>query len=130
VPVEVNGPADTLAPERLKGGLMSNHGAAVTTEIAVTGANCPWCFNDTIESLRAEPGVVAVHGSTTGQCLRVDHHAVDVDRLVAVVRQHLHAVDVSSSEQVMVEVDARAAELQCAHGSPVGLDGSREERHV
>lgn len=89
-----------------------------TTEIAVAGANCPWCFSDTVDLLRSEPGVVSVRGSIAGECIRVDHERVDVDRLIAVVRRNLHADDVSptSAEHVMVEVDARIAELRCTHG--------------
>ena len=86
-----------------------------TTEINLVGANCPWCFNDTIDLLRHEPGVIGVRGSITGQCLRVDHHDVAVDRLLAVVRGSLHADDASTTEHVMVALDPRVAELHCTH---------------
>lgn len=95
---------------------MSGHEAVVTTEIDVTGANCPFCFNETMDRLRVEPGVVAVHGSTAEQCFRIDHDGVELDRLVSLVRQHLHGDDVSSDEHVMVEVDPRVAEQHCTHG--------------
>ena len=48
---------------------------AVTTELTVAGANCPWCFNETVELLRREPGVVSVDASMGGQCIRITHGA-------------------------------------------------------
>lgn len=86
------------------------------TEITVAGANCPQCLNETLDLLRAEPGVIGVHASITGQCLRVRHRGVDADRLLAVIRGHLHADDMSSVERVMVAVDPAVAELHCTHG--------------
>ena len=87
-----------------------------TTEITVVGANCSWCFNETLDSLRREPGVVQATGSMTGQCLKIDHNnGVDVDRLMILVRQHLHGVGRSSADYVMVEVEPRVAELHCSH---------------
>lgn len=87
----------------------------LTTEISIAGANCPWCFNETIDLLRHEPGVVAVQATITGQCLRIDHHDVDLDRLIGIMRDRLHADDTSSAEHVMVAVDPRVAELHCTH---------------
>ena len=87
-----------------------------TTEIAVTGANCPWCLDETLELLRREPGVVDAQADLTGQCLRVRHRSVDVDRLLTVIRGHLHADDMSSAEHLMVEIDPQVAQLHCSHG--------------
>jgi len=87
----------------------------VTTEITVVGANCPWCFNETVEMLRCEPGVNEVTASIGTSCLCVEHHGVAIDRLLAVVRGHLHADEVTSGEHVMVAVDPLVAELHCAH---------------
>lgn len=88
---------------------------AVTTEITVVGANCPWCFNETVEMLRCEPGVIGVTASIGMSCLCVEHHGVAIDRLLAVVRAHLYADDVTSAERVMVAVDPPTAELNCGH---------------
>lgn len=85
------------------------------TEISIAGANCPWCFNDTLDVLRHEPGVVSVVASIAGQCLRVEHRGVAIDRLLAVVRGSLHADDTSSTEHVMVTVDPHVADLHCTH---------------
>lgn len=86
-----------------------------TTEITVAGANCPWCFNETLDLLRREPGVVGVDANIGGQCLRVRHGGVTVDRLLAVIRDHLHADDTSSAEHVMVEIDPVVADCHCSH---------------
>lgn len=109
---------------------MSTAGDVNTTEISVAGANCPWCFNETLDALRAEPGVVAVHGTIGGQCLRVDHTEVATDRLVSIVRQRLHADDISSTEHVMVQIDAGAATLHCTHGRDRTANNAGSPNHV
>jgi hypothetical protein len=86
-----------------------------TTEITVTGANCPWCFNETLDLLRREPGVIDTEATMAGQCLRVRHRAVAVDRLLAVIRGHLHGDETSSHEHVMIEIDAQVGEPHCTH---------------
>lgn len=90
-------------------------GALTTTEITIEGANCPWCFNETIELLRREPGVVGVDASIGQQCVSIRHHDVALDRLLAVIRGHLHADDMSSVEHVMVEIDPQLAATHCPH---------------
>lgn len=94
---------------------MTAAGETATTEISVVGANCPWCFNDTIDVLRREPGVVSVDASMAGQCVRVEHHDVAIDRLITVIRGRLHADGTSSTEHVMVAIDPHVAELHCTH---------------
>lgn len=94
---------------------MTSAGETATTEISIAGANCPWCFNDTLEILRHEPGVVSVVASIAGQCLRVEHRGVAIDRLLAVVRGRLHADDTTSTEHVMVAIDPHVADLHCTH---------------
>lgn len=86
-----------------------------TTEIAVAGANCPWCFNETVDALLREPGVTAVGGSITEQYLRVEHQGLDVAALIDVVRRHLHADELSSAEHTMVQVDPRIADIAHPH---------------
>jgi len=84
------------------------------SEISVEGANCPWCFNETIDRLRVEPGVEAVTGSLTAQCLRVDHDGIAIDSLLELVGAHLHAEEVSATEHVMVRVRPHTAVHCCA----------------
>lgn len=88
-----------------------------TTEITVPGANCSWCLNETLDLLRAEPGVSAAVADIGRQCLIIDHDDIAVDRLLAVIRGHLHAEDMTSAERVMVAVDPHVAELRCTHRS-------------
>ena len=68
-------------------GLGSNGASAgtATTELSVVGVNFPWCFNDAVELLRTEPGVVAVAASISGQCTRIEHGGVPIDELIAAV---------------------------------------------
>jgi len=89
--------------------------ATATTEIAVPGGNCPWCFNDTLDALRAQPGVVSVTASMTGQCLRVEHAGADVQALLDTVHEHLHGAELASAEPVMVEVVPMVSEDLCRH---------------
>jgi hypothetical protein len=56
-----------------------------------------------------------VEASATGQCLWVEHVGVPVDRVLSVIRGHLHAEETSSAEHVMVEIDPQVAELHCSH---------------
>lgn len=51
----------------------------------------------------------------SGQCLRIEHDDLAADHLIDLVRRHLHAADVSSSEPVMVEIDPHVAALHCSH---------------
>src|SRR3546814_3923061 len=97
---------------------------AITTEIDIAGANCPWVFNETLDRLRAEPGVVDARASMRGQCLRIEHRGLPTQALVDLVRRHLHGAALSSSEPVMVEIDAHEAALHCTHGHP------RSEEHT
>ena len=84
-----------------------------TTEIDIGGANCPWCLNETVDVLRARPGVVGVDASITGQCVRVEHRGVDIDQLLDTIRTHLHADAVASAEHVMAPVEPHVREHVC-----------------
>ena len=43
------------------------------TSVRIDGANCPTCFNETIDALSHLDGVHRVHGSFAGPCLEIDH---------------------------------------------------------
>ena len=88
----------------------------VVTEIDIAGANCPWCLRETLERLRTEPGVLAAEATVAGPCLRIVHAELPPEVLLDLVRRNLHAVDTSTAEATMVEVDARLAVLHCTHG--------------
>jgi hypothetical protein len=95
-------------------------GELTTTEISVAGANCPWCFNETIDLLRREPGVVSVDATIAGQCLRVVHRDVAIERLVTGVRAPPHAADTYYRSNVLHAVAGRAADLNCLHRHATG----------
>src|SRR3546814_16417083 len=44
---------------------------AITTEIDIAGANCPWCLHETLDLLRADPGLVDAPASKRGHSLRM-----------------------------------------------------------
>jgi hypothetical protein len=97
-------------------------GTTIVTEIAVPGANCPWCLQETLERLRGEPGVLSADANLAGQCMTIRHRDVALDRLLAVIGGHLRGDQVNSIERVMVDIDPVVAELHCTHhrgdGSP------------
>lgn len=99
---------------------MSRPATTTTTEIAVDGANCPWCLEQTLEALRAEPGVLAAQASSTGHCLNVEHHQVEDEHLLEVIRANLHGYDRTPAETLMVQIDPQVASLHCTHGAPAG----------
>src|SRR3546814_3530033 len=76
---------------------------AITTEIDIAGANCPWCFNETLDRLRAEPGVVDARASMRGQCLRIEHRGLPTQALVGLDRRNRHGAALPSSDPGNVE---------------------------
>jgi copper chaperone CopZ len=94
------------------------------TEIAIDGANCPWCFNETIDELRAQPGVRSVTASISAQCLRVEHAGSDPAHLIETVRQHLRADAMFGAEHEMVNVEPRVADLRCTRHAHHGRSPS------
>lgn len=86
-----------------------------TTRIGVTGANCPWCFNEVLDRLRAAPAVESVRGSITEELLIVDHRGADEVELLEIVRQHLHIDARGSSEHVQAAVEPSVTGAPCPH---------------
>lgn len=93
------------------------------TTFNVQRANCPTCLDETLDALRRLPGVRAVHGSVDGPCIEIDHDGADSDALFASVRTHLHGVEMSANEIVMVPIEPEVAVL-CAHARPTTTGGS------
>lgn len=89
------------------------------TEIDVAGANCSWCFNDALDRLRRLPGVMAVRGSITSECVEVAHHDVPVTVLVDTLRSYLHGTDNTSHECQMVAVEPRPIRTSGADAFPM-----------
>ena len=59
------------------------------TSLQIDGANCPTCFNETLEAIAALEGVRRVHGSIAGPCIEIDHD-VPMETITAAIRTHLH----------------------------------------
>jgi hypothetical protein len=85
------------------------------TELRIDGANCPVCLNATLEALRSTPGVRSAVTSSSAGCLAIDHDDLDESMLVGTIREHLHGVDMSAAEVVMVSVDPLVVDLHCQH---------------
>lgn len=86
------------------------------TSLRIVGANCPTCFNETIEALGRLAGVRAVHGSLAGPCIEIDHDDdLAVDAIAATIRTMLHGVEMFSNETGMAALDPVAIATPCAH---------------
>ena len=76
------------------------------TSLRIDGANCPICFNETLDDLARIDGVRGVHGSLAGPCIEVDHdNDVAFDVITGTVRNRLHGVEMYSNEIRMVPLD-------------------------
>lgn len=85
------------------------------TTLHIDGANCPTCFNETLDELGQIDGVRAVHGSFAGPCIEVDHDEVALDVITATVRDRLHGLDVLSSEIRMLPLEPSVLSTSCSH---------------
>lgn len=83
------------------------------TYISIAGANCPTCFQETMDSVRQHPQVVAVSGSLAEQQLQVEHFSTDPSWLLDLVRNRLHADAVFGLERVMNSVDPLVTSCGC-----------------
>jgi regulator of cell morphogenesis and NO signaling len=88
------------------------------TSLRIDGANCPTCFNETVEALTRLDGVRAVRGSVAGPCIEIDHDGVTLDVITGIIRSHLHGIDVFSNETGMVPLEAVEITAACAHHRP------------
>jgi len=87
------------------------------TSLHVDGANCPNCFNETLDALATVDGVLSVHGSLDGPCIEIEHEGADMDVVAATIRNRLHGIAMYSNEVRMVPLEF--AELQvCVHHHP------------
>lgn len=85
------------------------------TEVVIQGANCPFCLNETLELLRATPGVQSVEASSSAGCLVVVHDSTDEETLVDLMHAHLHGIAKAGNEIVMTEVGPTVRILGCSH---------------
>ena len=86
-----------------------------SVEVRISGANCPGCLNETLQAIRSEPGIDGTAVSYSDGCLAIRHRGVPLDRILAIIANHLRAVETSSWETVMVGVQAEVTTLGCRH---------------
>jgi regulator of cell morphogenesis and NO signaling len=85
------------------------------TSFRIDGANCPTCFNETLDDLAHIEGVRAVHGSFVGPCIEVDHDDVALEVITGTIRNRLHGVEMFANEIRMVPLEPTALSAPCAH---------------
>lgn len=84
------------------------------TSLRIDGANCPTCFNETLERLAHLDGVQRVHGSFAGPCIEVDHDA-PLETITDTIRDHLHGIEMFANEVRMVPLEPESLQVTCAH---------------
>ena len=84
------------------------------TTLRIDGANCPTCFNETLDDLARLDGVRSVHGSLAGPCIEVDHD-VALETVTGAIRNRLHGIEMFSNEVRMVPVEPVAMSTACTH---------------
>lgn len=87
------------------------------TSVRIDGANCPTCFNETLEALAHLDGVRHVHGSFAGPCLEIDHD-IPLDTINSTIRGHLRGVEMFANEIRMVPLESAPLTTPCAHHQP------------
>jgi hypothetical protein len=98
------------------------------TVLRIDGANCPICFNETLDDLARIEGVRDVHGSVAGSCLEIDHDDVALDVITNVVRDRLHGVAMFANEIRMVPLDPVTIST-CPHHGAAGR-APRHDQHA
>jgi regulator of cell morphogenesis and NO signaling len=89
------------------------------TSLRIEGANCPSCFNETLDALTRLPGIKAVRGSFSGPCIEIDHDDVGLEAITGTIRSHLRGVEMFSSEVRMIPLVPVALSVTCVHHQPV-----------
>lgn len=74
------------------------------SSLRIDGANCPTCFNETLNALGQLDGVRSVHGSLSGPCIEIDHD-VALEAIAGLIRQRLHGVEMFANEIRMVPLE-------------------------
>lgn len=85
------------------------------TSLRIDGANCPTCFNETLDVLAHLDGVRAVHASIAGPCIEVDHDGVALDVITKTIRDRLHGIEMFSNEIRMVALEPAVISVPCPH---------------
>lgn len=87
------------------------------TSLRIEGANCPTCFNETIEDLSHLDGVRSVHGSFAGPCIEIDHDT-SLESITGAIRNRLHGVEMFGNEIRMVPLEPAPLTTTCEHHRP------------
>jgi regulator of cell morphogenesis and NO signaling len=87
------------------------------TSVRIDGANCPTCFNETIDALAHLDGVRRVTGSFAGPCLEIDHD-ISLQTIDTTIRGRLHGVEMFANEIRMVPLEPVSVTTTCAHHQP------------
>lgn len=87
------------------------------TSLRIDGANCPNCFDQTLDDLAALDGVRTVHGSFGGPCIEVDHD-VELETITAAIRNRLHGIEMFANEVRMVPLEPVIMSTTCSHHRP------------
>jgi regulator of cell morphogenesis and NO signaling len=83
------------------------------TSLHVDGANCPICYDQTLDALGHLDGVRAVRGSIAGPCIEIEHDEGVADSIVTVVRDRLHGVELFANEIRMMPIEPVAMSAPC-----------------
>jgi len=86
------------------------------TSLHIDGANCPTCFNETLDDLAHVEGIRAVHGSISGPCIEIDHDDNIAPGVIAdTIRNRLHGIEMFSNEVRMVPLEPVVLSAPCGH---------------
>lgn len=80
------------------------------TTLRIDGANCPTCFNETLDDLNRLDGVRSVRGSVAGPCIEIE-----LEVITGAIRNRLHGVEMFANEIRMVSVEPVLSSTTCTH---------------
>lgn len=84
------------------------------TSLRIEGANCPTCFNETLDALGQLDGVRSVGGSFAGPCIEIDHD-VALEAITGLIRERLHGIEMFANEIRMVPLEPVELTGTCSH---------------
>jgi regulator of cell morphogenesis and NO signaling len=93
------------------------------TMLRIDGANCPTCFNETLEDLARLDGVRSAHGSVAGPCIEVEHD-VPIETITEAIRDRLHGIEMFANEVRMVPLEPVVMAVPCEHHRPARESGA------
>jgi regulator of cell morphogenesis and NO signaling len=82
------------------------------TTLRIDGANCPTCFNETLDDLTRLDGVRRVQGSVAGPCIEIDHE-VELEVITDAIRNRLHGIEMFANEIRMVPLEPVLLSTTC-----------------